>query len=205
MSTTRKDHWDSVYAERAEDRVSWFQTDPQPSLGLIESYATIPDTGIIDIGAGASRLADALLAAGHTDITLLDISNHALLLTSERLGAKTSTVTLIAADVTLWSPPRHWDVWHDRAVFHFLTEEADQNAYLAALHGATRVGATVIMGTFALDGPDNCSGLPVQRYSPQTLATRLGTDFALLESVAPVHLTPLLAEQKYSFSVFRRL
>ena len=137
MSTTRKDHWDSVYAERAEDRVSWFQTDPQPSLGLIESYATIPDTGIIDIGAGASRLADALLAAGHTDITLLDISNHALLLTSERLGAKTSTVTLIAADWPILDSP-DCPIRLDAAITAVADARQLDPLYRQALDAATR-------------------------------------------------------------------
>lgn len=159
---------------------------------------------IIDIGAGASRLADNLLAAGYSDLTLLDISDVALSRTKQRIGGVANKVTYIVADMTKWTPSRTWDIWHDRAVFHFLTDTAAQDAYIAALKQGTKPGSTVILSTFALTGPEKCSGLPVQRYSADTLAARLGPDFALYTHEAETHHTPFNTTQDFIYAGFKR-
>lgn len=205
MRTSRKSHWDKVYKTRGVEDVSWFQEHPEPSLGLIMQYGEEARRGIIDVGAGASRLVDSLLAAGLSDVSLLDISETALQRTAERLAAQGRTADLIVADVTRFQPGRYWGIWHDRAVFHFLTSAEDQEAYIQALEAGTRPGSVIIMGTFALEGPEKCSGLPVQRYSPETLQARLGGHFELIASRGHVHLTPAGAEQRFSFAVFRRV
>jgi len=204
MSNTRKDHWEQVFVEKDADGVSWYQDEPEPSLGLITRFDQALTSPLIDIGAGASLLADKLVDHGFSDITLLDISEAGLAKTRQRLGSSSQKINYIVTDITKWSPKRQYHLWHDRAAFHFLVTRNDQNAYIAALARATAVGSIVIMGTFALDGPDKCSGLPVQKYSAKTLDERLGADFELLESVDHAHLTPAQRQQKFAFSVFIR-
>jgi len=204
MAAERKVHWEEVYRQRDEKRVSWYQSKPEPSLGLIEKFPGAASKGIVDIGAGASRLADALFDAGYDDITLLDVSGQALQMTAGRLSAMGRKPDLVTADITEWQPRRKWGVWHDRAVFHFLTRSIDQEAYIKALLEGTAAGSIVVMGTFSPEGPEKCSGLPVQRYSAESLATRLGQAFELIESLAHRHQTPAGAEQKFMFAVFRR-
>jgi 2-polyprenyl-3-methyl-5-hydroxy-6-metoxy-1,4-benzoquinol methylase len=162
------------------------------------------NASIIDIGAGASRLADSLLTAGYTDVTLLDISEIALGRTRDRLGEAASKVRWIVANISQWKPSRTWDVWHDRAVFHFLIDHAAQDSYIAALKQATRPGSTAILSTFALTGPEKCSGLPVQRYSAETLSARLGSDFELVTQEAEQHHTPFGTTQDFIYAGFRR-
>jgi SAM-dependent methyltransferase len=200
----RSAHWNKAYNAKGETEVSWYQPSPERWLGLIASAAPDLSRSIIDAGAGASRLADALLAQGYCDITALDISEVALTRAKLRLGAIADRVSWIVADITQWQPQRTWDVWHDRAVFHFLVEPAAQDAYLAALRRGTMPGSAVIMATFALDGPQRCSGLPVQRYSPATLAARLGADFSLHAEAAEKHATPFGTAQEFTYAVFRR-
>lgn len=199
-----REHWEGVYRSRAEGEVSWFQARPEPSLALVKEAAPDFAAPIIDVGGGASRLADELLAAGYTDLTVLDISEAALARTRARLGAKAVRVQFIAADITLWSPARQWCVWHDRAAFHFLTDRKGQDAYIRALTQATAPGATIIIATFALDGPERCSGLPVQRYSAETLAARLGPGFRLERQEPELHATPRGASQSFLYCVFTR-
>lgn len=199
-----KEHWESVYRDRGEERVSWFQENPEPSLSFIKKYPDAASRGIIDIGAGASRLADALAGAGYTDITLLDISSRALEKTAKRIGGKAGGIDFIASDITAWHPKRKWGIWHDRAVFHFLTSGDDQRAYVKALREGTAPGSVIVMGTFSLEGPERCSGLPVQRYSAESLNARLGSEFELVESLPHCHVTPGGAEQNFMFAVFQR-
>lgn len=203
MDETRK-HWDEVYCSKAEGEVSWFQEHPERSLAMIETIAHERSTSIIDVGGGASRIVDELLIAGYADLTVLDISEAALGWSKARLGPRAANVKWIVADITNWSPDRTWGVWHDRAVFHFLTDAASQKAYIKALDRATAPGAAVIIATFALDGPERCSGLPVQRYSPDTLAARLGPHFHLVGQQVETHLTPKGAQQRFQFSVLKR-
>ena len=203
MSGTRS-HWENVYTTKAETEVSWYQPHSRRSLDLISAAARDPAAAIVDIGGGASRLVDDLLARGYTDLTVLDVSEAALAKSKLRLGSVAGKVAWLVADITAWHPPRAYDVWHDRAVFHFLTEPAQQAAYLLALRAGTSTGSTVIMATFALDGPDKCSGLPVQRYSPATLTARLGPEFRLSNEVDETHQTPRGSEQRFTYTTFQR-
>ena len=198
-----RDHWEGVYATKAETAVSWYQRHSNRSLAYVTASAGWA-SHIVDIGAGSSTLVDDLLERGYANVTVLDISETALAKARSRLGDRASGATWIVADITRWHPPRLYDVWHDRAVFHFLTKAEDQDAYIAALRAGTAQEAAIIMATFALDGPDKCSGLPVQRYSPQTLAARLGAPFVLTDEASETHTTPGGAEQRFSYAVFRR-
>ena len=198
----RQAHWDAAYTAKAETQVSWFQQAPTRSLAMIAKAA--PAGSVIDVGGGASRLVDALLDAGRADVTVLDISQVALDRAKTRLGDRAAKVNWICADITQWTPERRWDAWHDRAVFHFLTEPGAQDAYIGALTAATHPGSAVILSTFALTGPERCSGLPVQRYSPAQLAARLGAAFVLEDEAFEAHVTPWGATQDFSYAVLRR-
>ncbi|MEQ8816842.1 MAG: class I SAM-dependent methyltransferase [Thalassobaculum sp.] len=196
--------WDDTYAARADNEVSWYQALPERSLAMIQAAVPGSSAGIVDVGGGASRLVDGLLAEGYADVSVLDVSTVALERSKARLGALAERVSWIVADVTVWRPERAWDVWHDRAVFHFLTEPKTRDAYIAALRQGTRPGAAVIMATFAPTGPGQCSGLPVMRYGPAGLADCLGPDFALYEAAAEVHRTPSGSTQDFTYTAFRR-
>ena len=206
-STERQAHWDAAYEGRAEQALTWFQERPEPSLGLIMEHAA-PGAAVLDVGGGASRLPDALLQAGYADVTVLDLSEVALSAARARLGARADAVRWICADVTEWEPARTYDLWHDRAVFHFLTGEAGRAAYVATLLRALRPGGVAILSTFALDGPEKCSGLPVQRYSPETLAETLEAlapgAFRPIGALAHAHQTPSGRSQSFQVSLFRR-
>jgi len=203
MASTRS-HWEDVYATRGETDVSWYQPHSLRSLDMIAAAAPDHGASIIDIGGGASTLVDDLLARGYTDVSVLDLSDTAVAKAKARLGTAARTVSWLVADITRWTPPRSYQVWHDRAVFHFLTETGPQDDYLAALASGTHPGSAVIMATFALDGPERCSGLPVQRYSPPSLAKRLGPGFTLVDQAAETHKTPTGSEQRFQYSLFRR-
>jgi trans-aconitate methyltransferase len=205
MTSDRKAHWESVYSSKGEQDVSWYQETPAPSLDLLHLVGAKPDSAIIDIGGGASRLVDHLLAEGFSDLTVLDLSEAALEAARVRLGSRGSAVTWIAADATRWRPQRAFDIWHDRAAFHFLTEENEQRAYIGRLSEGLKVGGHVIIGTFAPDGPEKCSGLPVARHSSETLAELLGAQFTLIDSRRHQHATPWASVQNFQFSTFRRV
>ena len=200
----RKSHWETVYTTRGENEVSWFQEDPALSLELIDLARPTPDSAIIDIGGGASRLVDSLIARGFRQVTVLDISQAALEAARTRLGECPSHVEWVVADVTKWSPVQSFDIWHDRAAFHFLIDPADRLAYVARLHQAVRPGGHVIIGTFAIDGPEKCSGLPVCRYDAASLARELGEGFELMDSRRQDHSTPWNSTQRFQFCSFRR-
>lgn len=200
----RQAHWQAAYAIKGEHGVSWFQDEPQPSLGLIEQVAAGVSAVVVDIGGGASRLADGLLDRNFQDVTVLDLSETSLAASQARLGPCAGRVRWIIADVTTWVPPRAYDVWHDRATFHFLTEPADRAAYLARLMQALRPGGHAIIATFAPDGPERCSSLTVVRYHASSLGRTLGPAFKLIGTQQHVHTTPLGAPQAFQFSVFRR-
>ncbi|MCB1502448.1 MAG: methyltransferase domain-containing protein [Bauldia sp.] len=196
-------HWETVYQTKDPTRVSWYQPRHDTALSLIAAHAIDPATPLIDVGGGASTLAAQLLSAGHTDVTVLDIAEAAIARARAGLGPG-QTAHFIVADVTAWQPARRWGVWHDRAAFHFLTDPGQQDAYLAALRAATDPGSTVIIATFAPDGPERCSGLPVQRYSLATLAARFGEDFSPIEERREHHRTPGGAVQEFAWHVLRR-
>ena len=200
----RQAHWEHVYQTKAETEVSWFQETPTLSLEFIHTAGVGKDAPIIDIGGGESRLVDALLDEGYTALSVLDISQKAVAETQGRLGQRASHVTWIVADVTAWESERTYDLWHDRAAFHFLTEPADQDAYVAQLMRALRPDGHLIIGTFALDGPERCSGLPVVRYDARSLSQRLGPLFELVESRNHEHHTPAGYVQRFQFCWFHR-
>ena len=202
-SAARKAHWQKVYTSKKEDGVSWFQATPTPSLELLALANASENSAIIDIGGGASRLVDALVDKEYQDLTVLDLSEAALEAARERLASRAQRVNWIVADVTVWKPERQYDIWHDRAAFHFLTDTADQSAYADRLLRALRPGGYAIIGTFALDGPEKCSGLPVQRHDANSLAAVLGGGFALIDTRRHEHVTPWGAVQKFQFSTFR--
>ncbi len=204
-SVTTRSHWDDVYSRRSEEAHSWYQADPAASRALIEAYTPDLDAPIIDIGAGASLLVDSLLARGFSDITLLDVSEQALDTVHKRLGEHAGTVTIMAGDITQWKPSRPYAIWHDRAVLHFLRERVAQDAYVDALIAGTETGSKVVISTFAPEGPERCSNLPVVRYSAEGLAELLGKSFALAESRKEDHLTPGGQTQVFTVAVFERL
>jgi len=203
-ASERQLHWQNVYLNKGEQQVSWTQFDPQPSLGLVEKFAAGRSASIIDIGGGASRLVDALLAHGFAGITVLDLSEAALQSAKTRLGGQGASVRWVAADATAWQPPQPFDVWHDRAAFHFLVDAGDRAAYIDRLHAGVKPGGHAIIATFAPDGPEKCSGLPVQRYDCESLSNMVGGEFALVEHQPHRHVTPWGAEQSFQFSVLRR-
>ena len=200
---TPRNHWENVYAAKAEKDLSWYQRHSSRSLAYVTAAANWASP-IIDVGGGASTLVDDLLELGYANVTVLDIAELSLAKAKARLGERAFRVKWIVADIRRWQPPCLYEVWHDRALFHFLTADEDQAAYMAALRLGTKPGAAVIMATFAPDGPEHCSGLPVRRYSAQALAALLGKPFVLMEEAIESHTTPSGAEQRFCYSVFRR-
>lgn len=199
-----RQHWESVYSTKNPTEVSWYQATPATSLSLIRASGAAPSTKIIDIGGGASTLAEHLLAADFNDITVLDLSAAAIEQSRRRLGSSAPRIQWIAADITHWQPQTQYGIWHDRAVFHFLTDPESRSAYRSALTQALLPGASAIIATFAPDGPERCSGLPVCRYSPESLAAELGGGFNLIESVTEKHHTPSGAIQSFIYCRFTR-
>ncbi len=196
-------HWDHIYRTKPADSVSWYQADASTSLELVRVCALEPGAPIVDVGAGASLLVDGLLAAGHTDLTVLDLSSEALAVTRARLGPE-PRVHEIVADVSAWSPSRTYALWHDRAVFHFLVHPEQRAGYLRALDAALGPEGQAIIATFSLEGPERCSNLPVRRYSAELLAEELAPLLALVESRDVVHTTPWGSAQAFTFARFRR-
>jgi len=201
----RREHWQRVFTTKAEHDVSWFETFPAVSLRLIEAAGLTRDTCVVDIGGGDSRLVDTLAARGLDCLAVLDISDAALKRAQERLGDASRIPTWITADVTADWTLKPMDIWHDRAVFHFLIDAADRTRYVQHLRETLKPAGAAIIATFALDGPEKCSGLPVARYSSETLAAELGKGFRLIESVAHVHETPWGAPQSFLYSRFARV
>jgi len=199
----RRAHWERIYQEKQPDEVSWYQADPTLSLTLIDAAGVLPDDPIIDIGGGASLLIDRLLERSFRDLTVLDIADTALAHLRLRLGAASERIALIRADVTQFASPRKYALWHDRAVFYFLTDPIDRRAYVAALTAALRLRAHVIIATFALDGPPRCSGLDVARYDPEGLASQLGSGFHLVRVEQEQHITPAQRVQHFQYCLFR--
>lgn len=199
------EHWQQVYATKRPDQVSWFQPSPMPSLDALSRVGADSNQSLVDIGGGASSLVDALLDRGWRDLTVLDIADPALAVSKARLGPRADAVRWEVADIRTWSPPRAYDVWHDRAVFHFLTQAEDRAAYGQALLQGTHTGSHVIVATFGLDGPKQCSGLPVRRYDAAGVATELGSEFTLVDEWQEAHRTPWESEQRFQWAILRRL
>jgi hypothetical protein len=203
--SSKQAHWNKVYATKAADKVSWFQARADVSMRLISAAGARENSAIIDIGGGSSVLIDQLLDADFSDVTVLDISERALAGSKDRLGSRAAEVGWIVADVLSWAPARAYDVWHDRAVFHFLTEERDRAVYKATLLKGLRSHGAFILGTFAEDGPERCSGLPVRRWSADGLALELGPECRLVESLREDHRTPWGAVQPFTWARFERV
>ncbi|MQA84434.1 MAG: methyltransferase domain-containing protein [Streptosporangiales bacterium] len=191
-------HWDTVYESRGTEGVSWYQPAASVSLELIDVLDVPRHTAVVDVGGGASRLADGLVERGFTDISVLDVSKSALDAARGRLDPD-APVTWLHEDVLDWRPGRRFGLWHDRAVFHFLTEPEHQAGYLAVLRSAIRPGGAVVLATFAPDGPEYCSGLPVARYSARQLAETLGEDFRTVGVRREEHTTPTGAVQAFTW------
>lgn len=200
----RTEHWNHVYQTNPPDDVSWFQTRPATSLRLIEACGVGKDGGIIDVGGGASVLVDFLLDAGYSQLAVLDISAAALDHAKRRLGTRAGVVDWIAVDVTQFTPPRHFALWHDRAVFHFLTEKSDRQKYVETMKRTLPPKGHAVIATFASDGPEKCSGLSVCRYDAPTISAELGAEFQLVEQVNETHVTPWSTEQRFSYFRFAR-
>jgi SAM-dependent methyltransferase len=198
-------HWETIYRTKDVHEVSWFQSEARRSLDLITRICPDRSATIIDVGAGASVLVDNLLDAGYRDLSVLDLSDAALEISRDRLGADSARVKWMRADVLRAELDEGaYAVWHDRAVFHFLTDPVDRQAYVDQVRRAVRPGGHVLVATFAEDGPDHCSGLPVVRYSAEGLHSEFGTDFRLIRSEHEDHHTPGGAEQSFLYCLCRR-
>jgi SAM-dependent methyltransferase len=200
-----RSHWDGTYVQKGATSVSWYRPHLDLSLALIRQAAPRREAAIIDVGGGAATLVDDLLADGYRDLSVLDIAPEALALARNRLGPAGDRVAWIVGDITrVGLPAARYDLWHDRAVFHFLTDEDARRRYVAAVLHAVRPGGAVIVATFAPDGPETCSGLPVARYDAASLHGEFGASFELLDSRRESHLTPAGREQRFVYCFCRR-
>ena len=202
MASENSEYWDSVYRSKGDREVSWFEERPELSLSLIRQAGADRSASVIDIGGGASRLVDALVEDGQSHVAVLDLSATALARARERLSGP--SVDWIVADVTEWVPARRYEVWHDRAAFHFLVQAEQQQAYVERLKLAVPSGGKIVIGTFAPDGPEKCSGLPVARHDSASLQSILGEGFTLISGRRYDHVTPWQSTQHFQFSTFHR-
>jgi ubiquinone/menaquinone biosynthesis C-methylase UbiE len=201
----RKQHWEQVYTTKPSDSVSWFQEHADQSLRLINKTGLGKDAAIIVVGGGASILVDELVAEGYSDLTVFDLSKAALSVAKQRLGKQSDAVHWIEGDITCAEFPSHrFDIWHDRAVFHFLTTPSDRLAYVDRVMRAVRPGGHVIIATFGEDGPEKCSGLPVMRYKPESLHAEFGEAFLLVEHEKEAHHTPSGTVQQFVYCYCRK-
>jgi ubiquinone/menaquinone biosynthesis C-methylase UbiE len=201
----QRKHWEEVYTNKPADKLGWYEPHLQISLRWIKALGLAKDARIIDVGGGASTLIDDLLNDSHTAVTVLDLSGKALSVARARLDTRAETVTWLTGDITsIDLPENYYDLWHDRAVFHFLTTPLQQEQYRGNLSKALKPGGYVIIGTFAPEAPPTCSGLPVQRYSAGQLQNTLGHEFELQQHQKELHVTPGGVEQMYLYCQFRR-
>jgi len=204
-SAEHKSHWEKIYAQKLPTELSWYQGHLQMSLQFIERTGVGKSASIIDVGGGASTLVDDLLDRGFTHLTVLDVSSKAIDLARVRLGSNADKINWIEADITRVSlPQNHYDLWHDRAVFHFLTSAEGRQKYVELVKDSLKPGGHIIIATFAPDGPPRCSGLDVVRYSPDSLLEEFGSDFELIESAREEHLTPSRTKQKFIYCYLRK-
>jgi ubiquinone/menaquinone biosynthesis C-methylase UbiE len=204
-STDQKSHWEGIYSSQSTNAVSWYQERPDKSLELIAKSRILKSANIIDVGGGASTLVDNLVARNFLQITVLDISKRALRFARERLGDRGSKVTWLEADILATHlPAQQFDLWHDRAVFHFLTKAEDRKKYFDQLKNALKPGGHVTIATFSLEGPQKCSGLDTVRYDPSALHNEIGPDFELMDTLNEDHHTPFNTVQKFVYCLFRK-
>ncbi|MES9968630.1 MAG: class I SAM-dependent methyltransferase [Candidatus Thiodiazotropha sp.] len=200
----KKTHWQNIYRDKAPTEVSWHQSEPTLSLQLIDRCGIGRKEALIDVGGGVSLLVDHLCSEGYSNLAVLDISGHALELARQRLGDAAQSIEWFDADVTEFTPSHQYAVWHDRAVFHFLTEAADREKYIAALTMALRPGGHLIIAAFAIGGPEKCSGLDIVQYDATKLLGELGEGFQLLEAMDELHITPSGKEQLFTYFCLRK-
>jgi len=200
----RKSHWQNIYQDKSALDVSWYQKEPALSLKLIRNTKTIKDEFIIDVGGGASVLVDHLHEEGFTHLAVLDISGNALISAKKRLGSIANSIEWFEADITQFSAPHQFSVWHDRAVFHFLTEKADRKKYIETLNHTLKLGGHLIIAAFSIGGPEKCSGLDIIQYDSKKLTKELGDNFILLEEQSEIHLTPANKEQSFVYFHFMK-
>lgn len=199
-----KAHWEMVYSTKAPDAVSWYAPHLGESLTYIRKTGLSCPAAIIDVGGGEATLVDDLLAAGYSDVTVLDISETALQVAKDRLGEKAERVKWLVADaLSTTLPARAFDIWHDRAVFHFLTTPEERSAYVSQVLRALRPGGFAIVGTFGPKGPDKCSGLPVARYTPDKLHGQFGARFSMVGNSVEFHTTPWGTFQQFTYCFCR--
>ena len=196
-------HWENIYTEKLAEEVSWYQQEPTVSLEIIQDLSD-KNARIIDIGGGLSVLIDHLLKAGYTNLALLDISGKAIRDVKKRLSHQASKVEWFERDITEFAPPHSYDIWHDRAVFHFLTDIKSRQLYVDALKNAVKPGSHVIIAAFAKNGPRQCSGLDIVQYDNFSIQHELGDEFILLKSQKETHMTPTEKEQRFIYFVFQR-
>ena len=202
----RKAHWENIYSTKRETEVSWFREHLENSLHLILQTGVEKNAAIIDVGGGSSTLVDDLLENGFADVSVLDISAKAIEKSKERLGKNARKVAWIEADITDVSlPENHYDVWHDRAVFHFLTSAEDRRKYVELVMRSLKIGGHIIVASFGLEGPGKCSGLDVVRYSPDTMHDEFGSEFKLVKSLSETHQTPFGSTQKFIYCYCRKI
>jgi ubiquinone/menaquinone biosynthesis C-methylase UbiE len=200
----RKRHWEKIYSESSDANFSWFQTHPSISLDLIDHASIGLTDHVIDVGGGSSMLVDHLLDAGFQNLAVLDISANALAMARQRLGDQAEKIQWIESDITSYETPRHYELWHDRAVFHFLTDAEDRRQYVDVLRRALAPHGSVIIAAFAIGGPTMCSGLNVVQYDADKLSSVLGDEFRLVETAEEIHITPKNAEQAFQYFRFTR-
>jgi SAM-dependent methyltransferase len=204
-STVEKSHWERIYDERDPHAVSWYQQAPERSLKLIEAASPSLTAAILDVGGGASSLASALIGAGYEDVTVADISTKALADARQEAGDRANAIQWVEADIRDHDFGREYDVWHDRALFHFMVDPTDRDLYLETLRRSLRAGGHAVIAGFGPEGPTRCSGLPVVRYGAQELAAALGDDFELLSEDSEIHITPNGARQEFIYAHLRRV
>ena len=200
-----KAHWEGVYSDKAVDEVGWFKPHFDVSLSLIAEASASPSARVIDIGGGASLLVDSLLDRGYDHVAVLDIAAAALEHAKRRLGEKADLVQWLVADVTELKSLDRFDIWHDRAVFHFLVNAADRQKYAALVKQTIPIGGHVIISTFSPTGPEQCSGLDIRRYSSDSLTAELGDGFRLIKEVPEVHVTPRGKSQSFMYAMLLRV
>jgi len=202
MKDNQKAHWDYVYTNKTPEQVSWTQSVPQTSLDFIHSFQLSKDSSIIDIGGGDSNLVDFLLQEGFKNITVLDISEAAIEKAKTRLGQKIKLVKWVVSDITEFKTDEHFDLWHDRATFHFLTSKSQISAYLQIAGKA--INNYMVVGTFSENGPDKCSGLPIKQYTEVQLKSQLKKDFKKVKCINEDHITPFQTKQNFLFCSFKK-
>ena len=204
MKKYLEDHWQNVYDKKNENEVSWYQKSPKLSLEFVKSLNLSLDAEIIDIGAGESRLVDNLLEMGFVNLSVLDISSKSIEKTKKRLGLKSNLVNWIVSDINNFNPSKKYDLWHDRAAFHFLKDSVEIDNYVKLVKSSLHNQGDLIIATFSENGPLKCSGLEVSRYSENSISDLFNDDFELIKSQKSIHKTPFSTSQEFLFSQFKK-